>query len=201
MAVDGDLKKRGPYIFQIPYTIEGMTHEITFQCSTVGTPDPGTPPIDIEMRTRNGEGRPLADMASSFWALARAFIPAPAVVAQFYLKRAQAGTDKLFYVASGELGMAGNGGPVALMRQMTLTFRTANSSVARLVFLEGNIAVGDDLGPLKAIANPSIPAEDMAFWVTNPLSPVLGTDASWIVAPLTVASTQNEALYRARKRR
>lgn len=200
MAVDGDLKKRGPYIFDIPYTVAGLTHHMTWQCSVDGVVEPGELPINITLRTRNGVGRTLADAAATFWDKAKVFIPTTSVTAQYYLYRAQAGTDKLFYVSSGELESAAAGGAVAPSRQATLTFRTALSSVARLVFLEGAGSASDDIGPLSADSGSANPAFAMAGWVVAPLSPMLGIDGSWIVAPLTAAYTQNEAVYEKRNR-
>lgn len=200
MAVVGDLKKRGPYIFSIPYTVSGLQHEMTWQCDVVGAAEPGTLPVDITLRTRDGTGRTLSNAAAAFWLLAKFLIPTSAITAQYYLQRAQAGTDKLYYVSSGELGSAASGGAVAPSRQSTLTFRSALSGIARLVFLEGVVSAGDELNPLKAVEASADTFEKMAFFATSPQSPILAVDASWLVAPLTVASTQNEAIYNARNR-
>lgn len=200
MAVDGDLKKRGPYIFRIPYTIASYTHEATFQCSVDGVAEPGSLPGDIMLRTRNGVGITLEDAAASFWDIARFFVPTGAVVAQYYLERAQAGTDKLFYVSAGELVGIPAGGAYTAYRQMTQTYRTALSGVARLVFFETAAFASDDITPLLANAA-GVDVQKMAAWAIAPLSPMLGVDGSWIVAPMTVAYTQNEAIYNARARR
>lgn len=200
MAVDGDLKKRGPYIFKIPYTISSYTHEATFQCVVDGVAEPGSLPIDINLRTRNGVGRTLADAAATFWAIARFFVPTGAIVAQYYLERAEAGTDKLFYVSAGELFGAPAGGAYTPYRQMTQTYRTALSSVARLVFFETAAFASDDLTPLLASTAGADNVQHMAFWATDGLSPMLGVDGSWLVAPMTVAYTQNEAIYNSRAR-
>jgi hypothetical protein len=201
MAVDGDLKKRGPYLFVVPYEIQGLTHEASVQVQCVTPPEPGTLPIDIELRTRNGVGRTLADMAATYWAIVKTFIPTEAVTSQYYLKRAQAGTDKLFYVSSGDLEDAASGGATALCRQETMVFRTALSSVVRFIFLESAFSAGDELVPLRANTGGVDTYEHFAAWVTAPISPVLGVDASWAVAPISRASTQNEAIYNARNRK
>jgi hypothetical protein len=200
MAVDGDRKKRGPYLFVIPYIIAGLSHEISWQCSALGTPEGGTAPIDITLRTRNGTGRTLADAAASFWSLAYLFIPADASVGQYYLYRTEAGTDKRFFISSGDLSEEPDGGIHSPARQMTMTFRTANSGVMRLVILEVN-NTSDTLVPLTANEASPDPATALASFMVVPESPVLGTDASWIVAPMSLAFTQNEATYQARFRK
>ena len=200
MAVDGDRKKRGPYLFVIPYIVAGLSHELSFQCSAIGTPEGGTAPIDVTLRTRNGTGRTLADAAASFWTKAHLFIPADASVGQYYLYRTEAGTDKRFFISAGPLSEEPDGGLHGPARQMTMTFRSANSGIMRLVVLEVNNAT-DTLVPLAAhIASPD-PATALAGWIVDPDSPVLATDASWIVAPMSIAFTQNENTYQARYRK
>lgn len=200
MAVDGDRKKRGPYLFVIPYIVAGLSHELSWQCSALGTPEGGTAPIDITLRTRNGTGRTLADAAASFWSLAYLFIPADASVGQYYLYRTEAGTDKRHFISSGDLSEEPDGGLHGPARQMTMTFRTANSGIMRLVILEVNNA-SDTLVPLTANEASPDPATALASFMVVPESPVLGTDASWIVAPMSLAFTQNEATYQARFRK
>lgn len=200
MAVDGDRKKRGPYLFVAPYIVDGLPHELSWQCSAIGTPEGGTAPIDITLRTRNGTGRTLADAAAEFWTLAHLFIPADAYVGQYYLYRTEAGTDKRYFISSGELSEEPDGGIHSPARQMTMTFRSANSGIARLVVLEV-FNTTDTLTPLNAAAVSADPAVKLAWFFVSPDSPVLATDASWLVAPLSIAYTQNEAIYQARYRK
>lgn len=200
MAVDGDRSKRGPYLFVIPYIVAGLSHELSWQCSAVGEPEGGTPAIDITLRTRNGVGRTLADAAAAFWTLAYLFIPADASVGQYYLYRTEAGTDKRFFISSGPLSEDPDGGVHSPARQMTETFRTANSGIVRLVVLEVN-NTADTLVPLNAVEDSPDPATALAYFFVAPESPVLGTDASWIVAPMSIGFTQNEATYQARFRK
>jgi hypothetical protein len=200
MAVDGDRKKRGPYLLVIPYIVAGLTHELSWQCSAIDDPEGGTPPIDITLRTRNGVGRTLADAAAAFWSLAYLFIPSDASVGQYYLYRTEAGTDKRYFISSGPLSEEPDGGVHGPARQMTETFRTANSGIVRLVILEVN-NTADTLVPLNAVEDSPDPATALAYFFVAPESPVLGTDASWIVAPMSIGFTQNEAVYNSRFRK
>lgn len=200
MAVTGDPKKRGPYIVRIPYTITGLTHELTFQCAVSGTVEPGVPPTDVNLITRNGVGRTLSNAVLDFWSIARLILPVGAITSQYYLERAQAGTDKLFYTSSGTLGTATGGAAISLTRQLTLTFRSANSGVARLIFLEGTYT-GENVQPLVPDEASTAAPERLAAWVIDGDSPVLATDASWLVAPMSIADTQNEAIYNSRYRK
>ena len=200
MAVDGDMKKRGPYLMVTPYVVDGLTHEASVQVSATGTPEGGIAPIDVTLRTRNGVGRTFSDAAASLWTLLHLFIPSDASVGQCILYRTQAGTDKRYFVSAVDLSEVPDGGVHTPARQMTMTFRTASSSVSRLVVLEVN-NTSDSLTPLKANALSPDPATKLAAYFVSPLSPVFGTDGSFLVAPMSLAFTQNEAVYQARYRK
>lgn len=199
MAVDGDAKKRGPYLIKIPYVVSGMKHEFSYQVQLMTPVEVGASPDDIMLLTRNGAGVALSTHMNAAWGFIKPFIPTSALTAQYTLERAQAGTDKTFYVASDELGSAPTGGLFTDSRQLTMTFRSGKSSVARLIFLEGPWT-GDLVRPLNADVASVDPAGKLAAFVIAPTSPVLATDASWLVAPVSIADTQNEACYKSRHR-
>jgi hypothetical protein len=201
MTINVGKNQPGPYLLDIPYQIQNFMHHATFNCDITADVEPGTDPDDVQLRTRDGLGRILSNAAASYWANIRGVLPIDAVGTSYTLWKLLPGDDKKYYVSSGTLTPTNGGsGSSVLARQMTLTFRTARSGIARCILLEGSWAQ-DTIAPAPAAGAEGAGIAGLVGFYTDGQSPVIARDKSWIVQALSVAYTQNERMYEARHRK
>jgi len=189
----------GPY--EIEFDLQGWlsparSHVLRFSCAAVGSPAPGSLPTAIDIQKMGGATAKLNVVANQIWAFVRTLY-APAISAVGYtLWKYVPGTLAKDFISAGALttpaGTAAGAATVA--HQTTLTFRSANGGVLKVVFLETSLT-GDTR--ITLIPNPVgslIPL--FASYVMSADNVILARDDAYPVAALRDSRGQNERIWR-----
>lgn len=189
----------GPY--EIEYELQGWTsparqHVLRFSVAAVGSPSAGALPTTIDIQKTGGATAKLNVVANQIWGFLRTLY-APAISAVGYqLWRYVPGTLAKDFISTGALttplGTA-SGSPTAA-HQTTLTFRSANGGILKVVLLETNLA-GDTR--ITLVPNPAgtlIPL--FASYVLSADNVILARDDAYPVAALRDSRGQNERIWR-----
>jgi len=189
---------RGPYIFQIPYTITGFSHKFEVNCDVIGDVSPGDAPDIVELRTK-GEGPiPLDDCANELWTVLRTIFSTTTLASVYSLYKANALNTDLEFITGGSLGIANgsNAATPALAQQGIFTLRSAGGHIAKLQVMETPIAL-NTRGPLGSLSGEALAIRNYAL---SSSSFIAARDRSFLIAPLNESWSQNEALSRKRFR-
>lgn len=187
----------GPYQIEISYTVDTVVHKQRLNVEVSGTPAVGADPstVDLEMRNTNTL---LMDAAVDAWCtlLADRFAPT-ASFDSYILWKIDQDTEERSYVTSDVIAIVGvSGSATNLAHQNTLTFRTFEGGVMRIVLLE---PVGTSLVrvPYSSVGAGVKAIMDFVF---SDVNWILARDTSYPIAPLNSVSGQNEAVFRKRYR-
>ena len=188
----------GPYIFEIPYVADGMTHPLTINCDTIGNPATGTNPSFVTLRSKDGTGVILSGAADAFWAVARAFFVGAVLASSYTLWKTNVLNSEREFVSAGTLTVPnGLTGATYLSQQMTLTWRSGGGNIAKLVLLDVN-QPGNARVPTVSSGIAAVTA--LNSWVLSGSSFLMARDRSFPVAPMNYSLGQNEVLFNKRFR-
>lgn len=188
----------GPYVFEIPYTIEGFSHKLQVHCDVIGEVSPGDAPVDIEMRTKGDGPIGLDASANAFWTVVRPLFSTTTTASVFSLWKTNELNSDWDFISGGSLSVP-NGSNVAApvkAQQGIFTLRSAGGHIGKLQFMETPVA-SNARGPLGSITGEAITIRN---WVLSDASFVCARDRSFLIAPLNESWSQNEALSRKRFR-
>lgn len=187
----------GPYEVRIFYSVSGLTHTMKVNCKVEGSPLPGVDASTLTMETRGGGSVNLVDAVDGFVALL-ADVHSTDMdfdYAEVYSYPPQS-YDATF-ISAFSLAVTGTvASTVYPAQQHTLTFRTQEGGVMKLVLLEtaftgnGIISGSNDVAPWAAIWS----------FVDSDANWLLARDTSWPIAKIRRSDGQNEALFRRRFR-
>lgn len=190
----------GPYILDIPYTVSGLSHNLTINCDVIGTPAIGAAPNTIELETKNGEGILLSGAADELWGVLRPAMTTQALASTYTLWKANEDNGEKTFVSGGSLTTP-NGSLVdapMLTSQVTLTWRSARGNYARLQIMESAFAGAARL-PLLSSGHAVLYA--ISAYVLGPTSVVMARDRSFLIVPMNASfDPQNGTLHNRRNR-
>lgn len=189
----------GPY--EIEFDLQGWTsparsHVLRFSVAAVGSPAPGSLPTVVDIQKMGGATAKLNVVANQIWGFLRTLYAGTISAVGYTLWRYVPGTLAKDFISAGSLtnptGTAVGSPTVA--HQTTLTFRSANGGILKIVLIETNLA-GDTRTTL--IPNPAgtlIPL--FASYVMSADNVILARDDAYPVAPLRDSRGQNERIWR-----
>lgn len=190
----------GPYTLEYQGSVGSLVHLLTFNCDTVGTPDIGTPPLDVFLETRDHAGSTLADAANALWDVVRPLFGPTYLCSTYTLwKRVPENTEKIFISAGTLTNPNGTGaaGSTVLSSQITGTWRSALGNVMKVVLLEAATTRVDSV-PIPSSGDVwFIP---LSTFILSPAGFVMARDRSFPVAPMKVSYGQNEKIFNRRNR-
>lgn len=188
----------GPY--EIEYTIAGYTgpartHRHRLNVAAVGTPAIGTPPASINIQKAGGGTGTLTAVANQYWEFLRLIFPNTISCSGYTLWRYVSGTYAKTFISSGTVTNAlGSGAGVAVAYQMTLSFRSANGGIMKLVYLESNQS-GEARSTLVSNAA-GTPPQKIAAYILSADNVALARDDAYPLNPLFDSRGQNERVWR-----
>lgn len=188
----------GPFAIELKYVVDGFNHKFLYSCRVDGDPAPGTSVSLINLLTRD-DSLVNIDLAVTAWVgLIDSLYHTSVSFGEYILwKYVPLSTSRTF-VTAGDVGANGVSATVYTpAKQDTLTFRTAEGNLMKLVFLEGS-GSGDDIVPLASAGGSTVPA--IRDFVLSPANWILARDTSYPIAGLSWAETQNERVYKKRFR-
>lgn len=192
--------KAGPYIFSTSYLIDGLTHDLEFNCDTLGEAIPGMAAVDVDMAARSlGAAVSLQTAADEFWAAFRPLLPTTAQCSTYTLWRAGVNNTVRTFI-SGGVFTTPNGsaaGAYVPAQQLTMTFRSATGRIGRLICLE-TTQTGSAVYPLNPDGSSTF--DVVAAYVVGENSIVCARDGSFFVQALNGSLGQNEKVFEKRYR-
>lgn len=190
----------GPY--EIEFNLVGWaspTREHVFRISVLalGSPPAGTLATAIDIQKMSGATAKLNVVANQFWEFLRQLHGAGISCNGYQLWKYVPGTlAKDFISAATVTNPLGTGSPATGVNahQNTLTFRSANGGVLKLVILEGT-GSGDTRSTLIPNAA-GTPQQKLAAYILSGDNVALARDDSYPVAALRDSRGQNERIWR-----
>lgn len=182
------------YFIRVPST-PNREHVFRQNVGVSGAPALGTPMSSISLLKKGG-GTVAADVALNLlWSFVRNLYPTTATCFGVTLWRYQTGTlSKDFVTAATVTSPAGLSGVFQEAQQATLSFRSGNGGIQKMVFLECNL-VGNTRTTLLANGAGSA-TEKLAAYVMSADNVTLSRDDAFAIAPLRLSLGQNEAIFR-----
>lgn len=183
--------------YQIEMELTGFTspvnaHKLRSNVMAQGSPVVGSAPTAIDINLRGGTTANLQVVADTMWGFYRLIYPNTISVASFSLWRWVTNTAREF-VSAGVMGTpAGSTGAVVQSWQTTLTFRSGNGGIAKLVFIESNLS-GNQRAALVPNAAGTAP-QRIAAYAISAGSPLQALDNGFLVAALRDNRGENEAI-------
>ncbi len=189
----------GPYTLEIPYVNQSISHSIEFNCDVLGTPSTGDDPGDVNLRSKDGEGRPLNDSANAIWGFIRGLLNTGTLASTYNLwKRNPDNNDKLF-ISGGSLtapnGVAATASTLAWYG--IYTWRSGNGGILKVSVMEPWVSA-NSRSPLAVSVIPSVTAFNA--WILGEDSVIMARDRSFPVAPMNESYGQNDKLFERRFR-
>lgn len=188
----------GPY--QIEYQLDGWTsptrsHVMRFNCIAVGTPAVGTPPASVTIQKMGGGTANLQVVADQLWSFIRLSFPVAIVCSGFTLWRFPDTTEARDFITAGSVTTpAGATGSIQVAQQTTLTYRSANGSIMKQVFLESNSSGDTRTALIPNAAGSSF--QRMAAYTMSADNVCLADDDGFPVTALRISQGQNEKIWR-----
>lgn len=189
----------GPYTLEIPYIVSNISHTVEVNCDVIGTPSAGDNPIDVTMRTKDGDGATLSTCANALWDVLRPLWTSAVIASTYTLWRRNANNNDKEFVSGGLL-VSPNGsgvGTLVLASQVTATWRSAKGGIVKLVLQE----------VIPGATNTRNPITPGDIWVYPISQFILGTgnfvtarDRSFPVSAMNASYGQNEKLFNRRFR-
>lgn len=189
----------GPY--EIEYELTGWvtparTHVLRFSVAAVGSPAAGSLPTAIDIQKMGGATAKLNVVANQLWGFLRTMYHSSISAVGYTLWRYVPGTLAKDFISAGALTtpLGSNGTGPQSTHQITLTFRSANGGVLKIVMLETSLT-----GDTRAILIPN-PAGTtttlLASYVMSADNVILARDDAYPVAALRDSRGQNERIWR-----
>lgn len=194
----------GPYEIDIEYATiintVSLNHHIRINCVTVGTPSVGTPATTIQLATRGGSSVTMSIGVNNAWTQIRKWFHTTVSATSVTLWKYRTDSYEKDFVSTMALtNPAGiSTTAVAPARQGTLTFRTGTGSIAKLQLMELSSTADNQIPLLNS--NSGDPQNFIAAYFLSTEGWMTGRDRTFLVAPLRMSFTQNEALARKRFR-
>lgn len=188
----------GPYELEFDltgWTSPNRTHKIRFNVIAVGNPAVGTLPTAITMQKLGGGTGTLASTANQIWEYLRLFWATSISASGYTLWKYVPGTYAKDFITAGTLtnpAASASGGTPG--HQLTMTFRSGNGGIAKVVLLETNQS-----GNTRVTLSPNpagTPPQRLAAYLLSVDSIVIGRDDAFLVSALRDARGENEALFR-----
>lgn len=187
----------GPFEVRIFYSVGGLTHVMKVNCKVDSAPVPGADPSTITLLNRGGNTVPLLASVADFVATLQ---DVHSVDTDFdyaelweYPPQSRDGT----FITAWSLAVSGTvASTIIPAQQHTLTFRTQEGGVMKLVILEsafegsGRISGSNDIAPFAGVWS----------YVDADTGWLLARDTSWPIAKIRRSDGQNEAIFRRRYR-
>jgi len=188
----------GPY--EIEFTIVNFSapareHLFRVSVAALASPPAGTLPTAIDIQKTGGSTAKLNVVANQIWEFLRLIYPSGISCSGYQLWKYVTGTLGKDFVAAGALtNPAGSGGAIIASHQCTLTFRSANGGIMKMVFLESSLA-GDTRSTLTPNAA-GTPTQKIAAYVLSADNVALARDDAYPIAALRDSRGQNERIWR-----
>lgn len=187
----------GPYQLDIHYTVSGETHVAKYNVNLETAPSPGDSMSLINLVQRDGGLTPILSAITDWVNVIKAQFHTSVTfdLAELW-SVAPLSTDRT-YINSQTIGIAGtSSNPVNLAHQVTMTFRTVEGGVMKIILLEtsGVTLVREPY----AGAHPGYQA--IMDYVEGDDGWFLGRDTSYPIAKLNVIGGQNERVFKKRYR-
>lgn len=188
----------GPY--EIEFTLGGWTapvreHKIRLNCAALGAPVAGTLPTAITIQKAGGGTATLDVVANQAWSFLRQFYPSSITAIGYTFWKYVTGTHAKNFISTGTLTTPlGTGPAVVVKSQLTLTFRSANGSIAKTVLLETGFG-GDAQIALVPNGAGTAP-QKWAAYVLSTDNIVLAADDGYPILALRDSRGENERIFR-----
>lgn len=188
----------GPYEVRMFYQVDGLAHTARYNCFASGSPVPGTDPATIDLVQQDAGLVNVMTALSDWVALLRPVYETSSSFDRAELWQYDVGTTNGTFIAAWNIGLAGTTvQPPIYAGQVTMTFRTLEGNIMKVVLLESTAAskakvpyAVDTIAEWKAIAD----------YVVDPSGWQLGRDTSFPIAYIQRSGGENEALFRRRYR-
>jgi hypothetical protein len=184
--------------YQLEYDLTGFgvpvnSHKLRSNIMVSGSPAGGTPATSIDVFLRGGGTAKLDVVANQVWSYFRLMYDDSITAVGYTLWYWATDTARDFVTAGTLTTPAGAAaGSPAQNWQQSLTFRSANGGIAKLVFMESNFG-GNQRSALLAVPAGTAPQRVAAF-AGSSASPFMALDNSFFVAPLRDSRGENEAI-------
>lgn len=189
----------GPYELEFDISMGAVTparsHKLRINVACVGIPPVGALLSAVTLQAAGGGTKTAQAAADQFWSFIR-LVYAPSVACSgVTLWKYIPNTFAKDFVSSGTVAApTGAGLTTQIAMQRTLSFRTANGSVLKVVMLEGNVAADT-----KTVLVPNASGTNdqrIAAYILSADNVALGRDDSYPVAAMFAAYGQNERIWR-----
>lgn len=189
----------GPYELEFEVNmgalIPARNHKIRINCAVIGSPAPGALLSAITVQKMGGGSANAQAVADQFWSFIRQCYAATVTCTSVTLWKYVSGTFAKDFVSAGAVALpAGAAGAVTLAHQVTLSFRSANGSVMKLVLLESNLTYETSTTLIPNAAGTQIPK--LAAYILSADNVALARDDAYPVAALKNSGGQNEKIWR-----
>lgn len=190
---------RGPYILRIDYTQNQLTHTLDLNVDVIGDAVTGTAPADITLRSRAGGGVLLNGAADEIWGVIRPNLPTSTTASSYALFKPNVNNNDLLFISGGILTQPNGSSTntVVPASQATLTWRSGNGNIAKMVLLE-HVYASNSRTSLGASGTAAI--EAINTYVLSDNNVLMARDRSFPVVPLNVSFGQNEKTFNRRYR-
>lgn len=168
------------------------SHKLRVNVKAQGTPPSGTIPTAIDINKRGGATANLQVVADQVWSYFRLAYATAITATGYTLWYWQTNTSKDFISAGNLTTPAAVGAGTVVNWQTTLTFRSGNGGIGKIVMIEGNLS-----GNQRAALVPSAagnPAQRIAAFALSADSPFQALDNGFFVAALRDSRGENEAI-------
>ncbi len=187
----------GPYEIEMFYTVGGLQHTQRLNCFVDGSPPPGTPIVNISLNQRDFTLINVDTAVLAWVALIENLFNDTVTFDNYNVWQYTPLTYIKTFIAANTIGLPGTHvNPSNLAHQMTMTHRTIEGGILRIVLLE-SISQENTRVPYA-----SAPADVQAVmdYVTRPNSWILARDTSYAIANLNYSTGENEAIFKERYR-
>jgi len=189
----------GPY--EIEYELQGWTsparqHVLRFSVAAVGSPAPGALPTTIDIQKTGGATAKLNVVANQIWGYIRTFYNTSISAVGYQLWKYVPGTLAKDFVSTGSLTTpaGGSAGGITAAHQCTMTFRSANGGIMKVVLLETSLTGDTRTTIIPNSGGTLVPL--FASYVLSADNVLLARDDAYPVAALRDSRGQNERIWR-----
>jgi hypothetical protein len=189
----------GPYELEFEINmgavVPARVHVIRANVAVVGSPSPGTLLSAITLQTAGGGTKTAQAAADQFWSFIRLNYAASVSVTEVRLWKYVSGTFAKDFISAGAVASpAGSSGATQTAQQDTLSFRSANGSVMKIVMLEAQLAGDTSVTLIPNAAG--TPAQRIAAYILSADNVALARDDGFPVTALRRSLGQNERIWR-----
>lgn len=188
----------GPYAIEFEYIVEDQSHKQLISCDTQGTPVAGCDPSTVTLETKDTVGVDMQTAVQAYIDEVVGFYDSGVSFIGYTLWKYTALSEVRTFITSDTLGDVGlSGGPSRLAGQTTLSFRTQEGGIFKLVYLE-TIFTDDNQISLGGWGNANAIAIVAMVTATNTW--FLAKDTSYPISALRASFGENERVFKKRYR-